>query len=415
MPDENMKNSLKTTHLFNPDNDLALGNGDANYLPPQSARQMAHDLAILPMWFAQPGDAVVIPHSEALYYWSKTLTKQLNTTDVEWITSVDKMPEQPISPWGWNPALIKQLAQRGVAGQWLPDARQMALWRDLSHRRTASEMLTCLMARLEETGKFVGKSYVCPDEESIRAVLAEHPQTLLKAPWSGSGKGLRRGQADFSPPFSGWCLRILSQQGAVIGEPFYRRVKDFAMEFRSSGDGSAVEFCGYSYFMTDENGAYKGNLLMSDEAIESALSVYVNVSALHQLREELCRLMSMKFSSLYSGYIGVDMMVCDITEPDSTAERHYAIHPCVEINMRMNMGVVSHILYERYVQPGKTGHFFIEYHSSPERLQAVHRERQEGFPCIISDEGRLSQGYQPLTPIGRTTQFFAGMIIDGTI
>lgn len=406
---------VKMTRIFNPDNDLALGNGDANYLPPQSARQMAADLAFLPVWYAQAGDAVVIPGSDMLYYWSKTSHDSLEHVDVEWIIGGDKLPECPVSPWGWNKALVKMLAQRGLQARWLPDTEQMDRWRNLSHRSTASELLDALMERLGGTGHFVGKSYVCRNEKDIISCLSKHPQTIFKAPWSGSGKGLRRGQADFSPPFSGWCLRILSQQGAVIGEPFYRRVKDFAMEFRSSGDGSAVEFCGYSYFMTDENGAYKGNLLMSDEAIESALSVYVNVSALHQLREELCRLMSMKFSSLYSGYIGVDMMVCDITEPDNTAERHYAIHPCVEINMRMNMGVVSHILYERYVQPGKTGHFFIEYHSSPERLQAVHRERQEGFPCIISDEGRLSQGYQPLTPIGRTTQFFAGMIIDGTI
>lgn len=411
MPDENMKNSLKTTHLFNPDNDLALGNGDANYLPPQSARQMAHDLAILPMWFAQPGDAVVIPHSEALYYWSKTLIKQLNTTDIEWITSMDKMPDQPISPWGWNPALIKQLTQRGVAGQWLPDARQMALWRDLSHRRTASEMLTCLMARLEETGKFVGKSYVCPDEESIRDVLAEYPQTFLKAPWSGSGKGLRRGNPAYLPPLDGWCRRLLKQQGAVIIEPLYTKVKDFAMEFYSQGDGSPLTFAGYSYFATDDNGAYKGNLLMSDKAIEDILSAYVGKQALHLLRDTLTDLMSRKFAPVYRGYIGVDMMICLVSDEEERQTPRYAVHPCVEINMRMNMGVVSHQLFERYVTPEAQGRFFVEYYPSNAALKEMHKHRMADHPLMLGEEGRIIAGYHPLTPIGRQTQYLAGMII----
>ena len=39
-------------YLFNPDNDLALGNNSPYYQPPASARQMAADLAVLPAWVA---------------------------------------------------------------------------------------------------------------------------------------------------------------------------------------------------------------------------------------------------------------------------------------------------------------------------------------------------------------------------
>ena len=38
-------------YLFNPDNDLALANGDENYTPPLSARKMADDLSLLSIWY----------------------------------------------------------------------------------------------------------------------------------------------------------------------------------------------------------------------------------------------------------------------------------------------------------------------------------------------------------------------------
>ena len=46
-------------YLFNPDNDLALGNNSPYYQPPASARQMAADLAVLPAWVAPCGESMV--------------------------------------------------------------------------------------------------------------------------------------------------------------------------------------------------------------------------------------------------------------------------------------------------------------------------------------------------------------------
>lgn len=42
-------------YLFNPDSDLALASNEENYMAPASARRMIQDLALLPMWYAQPG------------------------------------------------------------------------------------------------------------------------------------------------------------------------------------------------------------------------------------------------------------------------------------------------------------------------------------------------------------------------
>ena len=48
-------------YLFNPDSDLALANNETNYIAPVSARRMAQDLALLPVWYADPYNAVLAP------------------------------------------------------------------------------------------------------------------------------------------------------------------------------------------------------------------------------------------------------------------------------------------------------------------------------------------------------------------
>ena len=48
-------------YLFNPDSDLALANNESNYIAPASARRMAQDMALLPIWYAAPDSAVLAP------------------------------------------------------------------------------------------------------------------------------------------------------------------------------------------------------------------------------------------------------------------------------------------------------------------------------------------------------------------
>ena len=60
--------SKRELYIFNPDNDLALANGEANYMPPASAQQMASDLALLPAWYAAPGSAVLAPSAYNLVF-----------------------------------------------------------------------------------------------------------------------------------------------------------------------------------------------------------------------------------------------------------------------------------------------------------------------------------------------------------
>lgn len=401
---------MANTYIFNPDNDLALANGDSNYLPPQSARRMAIDLALLPAWYADEGDAVLIPNSEALYYWSKTSVNGALPIDIDCITEKEDVPHQPLVPWGWNPALVKQMRGRGLADEYLPTMEKMRVLRDLSSRRMAVEVLKILVQNLSDKHPLVGESAFCVTEEEIARQVTSYPTSMLKAPWSSSGKGLRRGQGEYAPPLSGWCARTLAQQGAVVVEPLYRKVMDFAMEFYSTGDGAPLTFVGYSRFVTDANGSYEGNLLMADEEIECELGAYVPRETLHDVRAMLQELIAERITTHYRGYVGVDMMVCPVEGENQ--QWGMCLHPCVEINLRMNMGVVAHIFYERHVAHGARGRFMVEYFPTPDALKEAHRKRMEEYPILLSSDGRICQGYKPLTPVGRETQYIAWALVN---
>jgi len=401
---------MAKTYIFNPDSDLALANGDANYLPPRSARRMADDLSLLPAWYADEGDAVLIPSSDVIYYWSKTLSNNILRSEIKLVTNKESLPSQPLSPWGWNAALVKQMKVRGLGDEHLPSVEEMEALRALSSRRMAVEVLKALMQNLSGTHCLIGEAAFCVTEEEIVQQVTSYPTTMLKAPWSSSGKGLRRGQGEYAPPLSGWCARTLAQQGAVVVEPLYRKVKDFAMEFYSAGDGAPLTFVGYSRFVTDANGSYEGNLLMADEEIERELSTYVSREALHTVRAMLQELIGERIGADYRGYVGVDMMVCLVKRENQKWDM--CLHPCVEINLRMNMGVVAHIFYERYVAKGCRGRFVVDYYPTPEALREAHRQRMEEAPLQLSPEGRVCKGYLPLTPVGRETQYLVWALIS---
>lgn len=406
---------MAKTYIFNPDSDLALANGDANYLPPRSARRMADDLSLLPAWYADEEDAVLIPSSDVIYYWSKTLSNNILRSEIKLVTNKEALPSQPLFPWGWNAALVKQMKVRGLGDEHLPSVEEMEALRALSSRRMAVEVLAEVVRHLPNEHPLMGESAFCLTEEEIARRVEAHPATMLKAPWSSSGKGLRRAQGLYQPPLSGWCARTLAQQGAVVVEPLYNKVKDFAMEFYASGDGSQLSFVGYSSFVTDANGSYEGNLLMTDEAIEEELSAYVPRETLHHVRTHLQRAIGERIGAHYRGYIGVDMMICcpPFAEGQFAMESEgYRLHPCVEINLRMNMGVVAHIFYERYVAEGCKGRFVVDYYPTPDALREAHARRMEEAPLHLSPEGRICKGYLPLTPIGRETQYLVWALVS---
>ena len=382
-----------TLHIFNPDHDLALASGLENFTAPHAGRQLRHDLAWLPALWAEDGDTVIVDSEEQAQRGMtrlKRLAKQMpakNFSTIRFglsrnligqlegltgqleplIGQLDASTAQlgqaariqptAIAPWGWNAALRAQLIRTGVSETLLPTLQQMDAIRRLSHRRTAAQLLKQLR-EASPSQDLTGTATECFTIEEVESLILQQPRLVLKAPWSSSGRGVRFVAGSLNDSVTGWLRNVIRQQGSIMAEPYYNKVKDFGMEFTSDGMGH-VSYLGLSLFHT-QNGAYTGNLLATETYKQEILSRYLPASLLTNVQESICRLLSPTIGQLYKGPFGIDMMVVSGANPIDrlSAERHLPekeaqipiLHPCVEINLRRTMGHVA-LALTRLINP----------------------------------------------------------------
>ena len=377
---------MKKLYLFNPENDMALASGSPYYMPPASAKKMSNDLAVLPAWYADAGSEILVGDSRQVDWLRNGCQLPLSVSGV---LSVSDEHEE-IVPWGWSPALKHRLGIEATKGV------DVETLRSLSSRMTAVGLLPKL--RMEGT---VGESSWLSSLESVSAFSLKHDRVLLKAPWSGSGKGIQPlcGMPDDN--LKGWIRRIIATQGGVVAEPFYTKVKDFAMEFKVEGQN--VNFAGYSLFETDARGIYKENFLASDATIENVLAEYVSRDVLHTVCKTLLRELAEVLVGKYQGYLGVDMMIV-------RSEDKYLVHPCVEVNLRMNMGVVSRLLFDRFIVPESVGRYVIEFFPQNGEALKAHEKMMSQHPLVMEGE-RIRAGYLSLVPVFEDTNYLIYVVV----
>lgn len=431
-------------YLFNPDNDLALANNDDNYRSPASARKMGSDLTPLMGWIAGDGDFLLFPenttwqpdmplypdlkscslpelHEEFEKDQKRWLNIQHNGSipqpknhtqkenPIKFFNSITKhlygndlLKPNKIIPWGWNPSLVRQLTNAGIDTSLLPSSKVLEEIKHVSHRSQSVKALRFIRNNASEELKNIlcGKSYEIFSEKELKQLI-ETPgkEWLLKAPLSGSGRGLIRSMGHYKHPVSGWCKNTLEMQGSVILEPYYNKVCDFAMEFRTL-ENCTIHFAGYSLFETNAHGSYTRNILMTDKAITSLICNYgFKEQYLKELQHILSQILSKITKDVYQGWLGVDMMIC-------MENGHYRIHPCVEINARFTMGVFSRLFYDRYITPGVKGSFGIRFSPKNGALLQYAAEAFHKNPLRICNN-RFTSGWLALTPVTENTRFLA--------
>ena len=376
-------------YLFNPETDLALASHGANYTASEKIRQMAHDLAVLPLWYAPEGCGIWVPDEESAGFIDRIcaqLGKNIFPVRKKYFPSWEIKKAQP---WGWNKAVRNLFLRMGMAAAALPSDGQLDEWRRLSSRALVTEVLPYFKDEPYCNGSAVNLYTLEACEQYAASVQTG---VVFKSPWSSSGKGLSWCRDGFSERHRSWCLRVLKEQGLVTAQPIKKRVCDFAMEFHCNEDRQ-WDFVGYSLFQTNAQGAYLGNLLLTDEEIERRLSAYVPSWQLQKVQKLLLQALE---SFSYHGFMGIDMMIC--AEPDG----HYSLHPCVEMNWRMNMGIVSHHLRQEVLHPQAQASFHVENYPHHEAFESHFLPLMERHPSVWTAQ-RLEHGIFPLTPITEQT------------
>ena len=393
-----MNTMKKQLYIFNPWHDMALANFTPYYRVPSEIIRMSNDLSFLPVWYA-PDDALIYVADKSTVETFRSHISGFKDFSCE--RFVSDAVSCVIMPWGWSPALVQMLSACGTDVSLLPDSASLDKIRYLSGRQRCVEVLSLLSSVCGTCGE----AFCCNNLKEVRIHLETNGRLILKAPWSGSGRGLYRVCCQsWNANVEGWISRILRTQGCVMAEPIYNKVCDFAMEFYSSSEGD-ITFAGYSLFETDDFGNYKQNILMSDVGIEEQLLSYgIQSVTLHDVRKKLIEIFSSMLSGCYTGYFGVDMMIC-------CQDGEILLHPCVEINMRMNMGVVSRIFFDRYLSSSSRGYFVTEHYSSDGEALSVHREMSSSHPIVLDSFGRIMSGYLTLTPVLLSTRYQSYVIV----
>lgn len=350
--------------LFNPSNDMALAANLLGYLPPQHIRRMESDLALLPLWWAEEDDCILMPDASVRRVTAGALAllasfvRECHTVGADELAAVhsllpvvdnveDALRQYVPVPWGWNMSLRRDLLRLGVVADNMPSDEELAEWRMLSSRAFACDFMADLQrdARAEGWGgSLVGQNMRMATENVFDDASVQSHPLVFKTPWSSSGKGVF--VENFGRLLNGNRIdNSIRLFGSVLVDDFYEdKLLDFALEFcinPSSVHEERVEFLGYSVFQASERGHYGHNVVAPQAELERLiLATGLDEALLHRVVDyAACHLASM-LGGRYYGCLGIDMLVC-------RHEGRVMLHPCIEINLRRNMGILALNLYSR--------------------------------------------------------------------
>ena len=396
-----MKILNKQLHYFNPGHETAVQSGMIYYTPTASVRKMMTDLGLLPLWYGENGDYILVDESIDSSAFLNTLPEVLRP-DIRSVTPADLQEpavfQEPIEafPWGLSPQSIRifENIQKKQPSLAVPQWNQ-----ELTHlisRQTAAGYLEQVQRQLPEFNQITRPRF-CTNIAEIKQFMSAYPPPyVLKMPYSCSGRGLywiNTCQVDTLA--TQWIEGAIKRQGVVSIEPVVDKVCDFALEFVSDGRGQ-VEYLGISIFETLEKGAFSGNRLGNQEALTRKVTKYIPDSHLQTLRQTLKDILSEKIGMTYKGHLGVDMLVY-------RSGSSFAVHPFIELNLRYTMGLVALQLSQRFIHPSSSGQFIVNYDKD---AWHNHTRMLTTYPLQLR-EGKIHHGYFPLCPVSPETNYRA--------
>lgn len=330
--------------FFCPENDMALADGGARYTPPAGALAVGRAGRLLPMLWADEDDMVIVPRRE----WQGEATvmsadrlRSLYGARGRVVCEAGLAEDADIMPWGWSPYTRTLLGETGISVEQMYDDIALERIRGLSHRRI-SVRINSLMS---ESGILLP-----PIPIEVRALdevitlsrdyaRRGYRGVVVKLPWSCSSRGVAMGDCDRIAALTSQIEGMIRRQGSVMVEPWLERTADFALLFESDGEGR-VAYRAASTFVTDSAGRYGGNVVAQQSVIAEMVGALPG--GLIQAAETA---LSRTIGRDYRGWLGMDMM-------RYTYEGDERIAPCVEVNLRMTMGVAAYLTAARMYADG---------------------------------------------------------------
>ncbi len=391
-------------HYFNPGHETAVNNASPYYTPPTNIAAMQEELSFLPAWYAYREDKVLVESKDEVYY--SYLTEKFSTLAQPVSQNELKLyRDANVSLWGVSPQAIRHFEELNKELEISLDIPEWSEeYKYLNSRLAARDCLSELINSIPLLSQAIIPQFYTNLDDINRAVNASAYQLLAKAPYSSSGRGLLWLPTTGLTRTENQILHgILKKQGSISIERVLDKQMDFAMEFVADGKGN-IAFAGYSLFYTNAKGGYEANYIGSQESIIEQLSEKISLDLLDSVKKKLIDIMSKKVATLYNGCIGVDMLI-------HLEDNEYKLHPCVEINMRYNMGFLTCRLYENYIATQSCGKFYIDFNPKAEEMYNNHLLMEEKHPIRI-ENGKITSGYLSLCPINRSNRYRAYVLVE---
>ncbi|MBD5356417.1 MAG: hypothetical protein HDR88_05360 [Bacteroides sp.] len=331
---------MPAIHIYNPDTDYALAFMGKIYSPPASIIRLRRQGALFPATYAREDDVILLlddfspTELESSIHHPMAREKNIIIININkgfenavaTITAAYPLNDIEVCPWGWNLSLRNTLIRKGMPELLLKSELEIDRIRSLSHRRKTIPFQQELMALLPRLGVKIAMEFF--NEEDVWRFAAQQPGAYFKMPWSSAGRGVvcRKNMTDLK--FREWIHGAIIRQGSVLGEFGYDRAIDFATEWVCRK--GEVIFIGLSLFHTSSNGTYISNRVLSQEEIFAVIKSHSPLwdwNVIEAQREVIKKLIS----PFYDGPLGIDML----------ADKKGSINPCVEINLRMTMGMAT--------------------------------------------------------------------------
>lgn len=279
-----------TLYVFNPEHDLCLANGNQNYVPPESAMAFARkECGIMRVLYGMDANVIAADGYS------------------EWYRQTGKVPSVIVA-WGWDSRLKQVLLRQGAPLDLLPGDEWLERLREMQHRAYCLALQT--HARRADS------------IEEVRQLLSEFGRVVLKAPWSGAGRGIRWVDSALTDNDELWIQKTINCQRCVMVERRFDVDRDFAIEYKVKN--GVVEIIGLSLFVT-QSGVYRYNILLPDDEIKLAVGLQ------SETEDKVTHWIENNVAPFYDGYLGVDMI----------RARDGQVYVS-ELNLRHTMGMLAH-------------------------------------------------------------------------
>jgi hypothetical protein len=405
-----MDKKLPDIYYFNPTCEYAVANGHVSWQPNRLLKKMEEDLEKLPLFLASQEDIILVkrrPSDEYLNLLEKTgitAPEFVLLSDAITVNSFQNRRLGSLMPWGWSPTVHRLLSpvkmncseefHNSPISVWKPSVR------DLYSKKFALEILKKILPSLPDEIA-IQPEYtpeICTNRKKIEDLLVRWGKLMIKAPWSTSGRGLQ--PITKTPVVEKVWEKIsgmIREQGYVITEPYLDKRLDVALQFELKQ--GKVNYLGISRFFTDKKGKYLGNMINGwPDSSDPGITNFADSLPLLLKKHLSEAIENSELAKLYEGFLGADMLIF------TDHKDNLRVNPCLEINIRQNMGLLS-LKLEKLVHENSKGTFNIWYHGR-KPFKNFSEEMSKLYPLKIADNYIFS-GFLPVTDPDENSLFGA--------